>query len=264
MQPNRPIFFLNIVLLLLVFSYRGFAQHQIITNKGDTLNCSQIDIYQELHEIQCYQLVSDSVLIINPDNVISIKYHFYPKYPNLKQPSLLIKGGIGISMSNYKKAFGNIETQPILADGLKRGTTYSVDVRFFNRSILGVATNASYTIFKNERDSTWAEEYIKTMGIGIAYCSKSVKNELFITGQAVLTYSDFCTNGQIPTRSFSGNNQLFGLQVGGTINYHITETVLFSLGGKLHIQNKEPHQTEKITNITPTLFEIGMGFSWFY
>jgi hypothetical protein len=214
-----------------------------------------------MEEVLCLQFSTDSIITLRPDDVSSIKYHFFPKYPNVKQPRFIIQSGIAIAMSNYTPAFGNVSTQPILADGLKRGTDYNLSFQFLNRKQFGIVAMANYISFKNDWDSVWAEETFKTVGAGVAWCSSLVIKELFPTGQVLITYSDYTTRGKIPAKEFHEKNELWGLHFMGTLNYHITENLLLNFSGKIHVFHKKPHQS-RVTNINAGLFEIGMGIGW--
>lgn len=256
--------FLLITMFHLMFHVGTMGQHQVITSQGDTLNCAYVEVDLEMEEVICQQSSNDSVLVFNPDLVTAINYHFYPKYTDIKHPSIVAYASIGIITGTYTSAFGNIETQPILADGLKRGADYSVGVQYFRNSIFGLAMGGNIVHFKNKRDTVWAQESFFTGGLGVAYISKSVFNEIFFSGEALLTYSDYKTKGEMPSFSFSEQNQLWGLQTSATVNYHIAESLLMCFTGKLHFLNKQPDQTGNVTNINLALLEMNMGFRWMW
>jgi hypothetical protein len=106
-------------------------------------------------------------------------------------------------------------------------------------------------------------ERFNNVGLGIAYCSKSVTNELFATAQLLFTYSDYKTKGKIPAYEFQGKNQLFGANLSATLNYHITEHLLLGFSGKLQFFDKKPSQPKK-TSVNLGVFEVAMGFSWIF
>ncbi len=244
-------------------SFSVIGQHQVVTVKGDTLNCANVEFDMEMDEVRCRQFQTDSVLSFRTDDVSDIKYHFYPKYPDLKSPRLFIHSGISIAMSNYTQAGGNITTQPILADGLKRGIGYSLGIQWYTRNQLGIAVQAGYFSFKNDRDSAWAEESIKMAGAGIAWCSPNVSKELFAGAQLLFTYADYQTKGKVPSNEFSGHDNLWGLHLSGSLNYHITQSLLLTFSGKMHLFNHVPLESEN-PKINLGLFEIGMGFAWIF
>ncbi|MDY0279567.1 MAG: hypothetical protein RBR35_03265 [Salinivirgaceae bacterium] len=261
----------NIALIIVSFIVISFfsitdllGQHRVITALGDTLNCSYIEVDLEMEEVVCQEFMTDSVYVFNPDLVTSIKYHFFPKFPNLKQPNLIVSANIGIAITTYLSAMGNIETQPILVDGMKRGVNYNMNLEYYHNAPLGLAVGANYLFFKNDKDTVWAQESFKTAGIGVSYLSKGYINELFIMAQAIITYSDYQTKGNMPSFTFKEHNTLWGLQTSGSVNYHITELVLMSFGGKLHFMHKKPHQVEKVTNINLAIFEMNLGFKWMW
>lgn len=181
------------------------GQHQVITTKNDTLNCSEIEFNLEMEEVYCQLASSDNVLLFSPDDIATINYHFYPKYPDLSHPRFIVRTGIGIAISNYVQAFGNISTQNILKEELKRGAHFTIGGQYYiNRSLFGVAAEYGHMWFKQSYDSinTWAMERLNNVGVGVAYCSKSVTKELFVTAQLLLTYSDYKTKGKFRLTSF--------------------------------------------------------------
>ena len=265
MRTVKPFFYL--IFILFVSSPLGLlGQHQVITTKNDTLNCSEIEFNLEMEEVYCQLASSDNVLLFSPDDIATINYHFYPKYPDLSHPRFIVRTGIGIAISNYVQAFGNISTQNILKEELKRGAHFTIGGQYYiNRSLFGVAAEYGHMWFKQSYDSinTWAMERLNNVGVGVAYCSKSVTKELFVTAQLLLTYSDYKTKGKIPAYEFQGENQMFGANLSATLNYHITEHLLLGFSGRLQFFDKKPSQPNK-TSINLGVFEVAMGFSWIF
>ncbi len=264
MKVAKLLFYLQFTVCVSVLTDL-YGQHQIITVNQDTLNCSQIEFDLEMEEVVCKLFSTDSVLVFNPDDIVSIKYHYYPKYPYLTQPQLIIRAGIGIAISNYTQAFNNISTQNVLEEELKRGTSFTIGVQYHNRHTLGVAGEYGRMWYKQDKDSSWAVENFNIFGMGISYCGQSITNELFTTAQLLFTYSEYKTKGKIPSNSeeFYGDNQLFGAVISGTLNYHISENLILGFSGKLHFFDKKPSTPSRIS-ITLGVFEIGMGFSWLF
>lgn len=253
---------LCIVLILMSYSpVFLFSQHQVITSRGDTLNCSHVETDLEMERVDCHIFSTDSIAVFNPDNIISIKYHYYPKYPSATIPQMVLEAGIGYSYGNYEQTLGNSPTR-LFADQMKNGTHIVVGVQYHKHRQIGIATQCRNTWFSHDIDSMRATDRFNTFGVGAAYCSKAISNELFTTSQILITYSYYTTQGRFSSNSFYKSSHIFGLNISGAINYHISENLTLKFSGNMNIFNKIP--TDNTISLAIGTIELSMGFAWIF
>ena len=239
------------------------SQHQIITTKGDTLNCYQIDQNYEIHIVNCYDATSDSTYTIYENDIILISYNHYSPYPNIRRPLFAINPEFGLSLAQYEQAFGNLETQTLLKDSFKRGIYLSFNLHFFNRKPFGLAAQYSYSRFNDYLDSTKAKENFHTMGLGAAFGGANITKQIFLTGHIIITYSKYNTKGNLSSFHFSEKNSFWGLQLSPNINFHLLESTLLRFGITLNILSKPPSEAKDIFKPVIGHINFGLGFVQF-
>lgn len=254
--------------LLLIFLFGAImpvtSQHQVVTNKKDTLNCYLIDINDITNVAYCYDTEIDSVYVIPQSDIVSVSYNYYPPYLKIKKPLFAVSSEIGLSLAQYKQAFGNIETQPLLRESLKRGLNFAFDLYFFNRRPFGVVARYAHLRFSDYYlDSTNAKETFNSAGIGIAFGGINISKQLFFTGQILFNYLEYKTSGNIHSFYFSEKNSMWGVQLSSGINIHIIETTMLRFNVGLNVLSKSPAEINNVFKPAIGHINFGLGFIQF-
>jgi len=240
-----------------------FGQHAVITRQNDTIRCSRIEIDRENDRLEC-QLFGypDSMIVLVYSDIKEAIYHLYPRYPNLKYPTFVLMSNIGISFGHYTPGFGNLNSQTLLRDELKRGFGYGTTLSWFNKSRIGLAAQWGGSYFYSDRDSIWGKEQFTHWGLGVSWLSSKIGNDLFFSANAIPTISHYKAEGKILHEYYIGEKTLYGLHLDVSGNFHITEKLSIQLKVFLDAFHKKP---DGIGKSSPTIGKTGLltGFILF-